>query len=118
MSHQSHHFLELADIFSTLSDCLAFQPQQVAQLLLELMVYPYSRVELKELLQSPPFTSRQVTVPLSQGMDDGAFPADGLLSLFAKLHEVMVDHADDTEAVGYYFRIREASLDDVFVAGA
>lgn len=78
----------------------------------------YSRVEFKELLQSLPFTGRQVAAPLSQGSYDGPLPADGLLSLFAELHEVMVDHSDDVEAVGYYFGVGEASLDDISVAGA
>lgn len=69
-------------------------------------------------MQSLPFPGRQVAGPLSQGTDDGPLPAYHLLGLPAELHEVMADHPNDIEAVGYYVSIEEAFADDGSVAGA
>ena len=71
-----------------------------------------------EFVQSLFFSGGQVAVSFSEGMDDSALPAYGLLSLFAEFQEVVLDHSDDVEPVVHYFGVGKVFSDDVSVAGA
>ncbi len=116
MGEHIHHLLEFSDVVSALSDGLCFESQEVAELLIEVVAGMDGGVELEELMQGFLFPACEVAGPFSQRVDDGAFPAYGLLRLFAEFEEVMLDHSDDMETVGYYFSVGETCSDDVSVA--
>lgn len=116
MSEHEHHFPEFSYVSFALLYILRFDSQEVTELFLEVMRDANSGVEFKELMQGLLFPGGEVAGSFSQGMDDEAFPAYGLLSLFAEFHKVVLDHADDVEAIRYYFGVGEAFADDVSVA--
>ncbi len=116
MGKHIHHILKFSDVVSALSDGLCFESEQVAKLFLKVMTCMDGRVEIKELVQGLLFSRGQVAGPFSEGMDDVAFPAYGLLRMFAELDEVMLDHSDDMETVGDDFGVGKVLAHDASVA--
>ena len=116
VGEQFHHLLEFAYVSSALPYILSFESQEVAELLIEVVAGMDGGVEFEELVQGLLFPACEVAGSFAQGDDDGAFPAYGLLSLFAEFHEVVLDHADDVEAVGHCFGVGEVFCHDCSVA--